>query len=160
MTDLPVLTEKENKCLLNYFANGRKKTQAYRDSYDCSNMSDNSIYVEASRFFSNPKISLWLDYYHNNIAENIKDKLNYDELKHFEELDTMKEIALSCKDKEKNPNVSVALKAVELKGKLAGLYSDKDDNTDSNNFTLMGTIQLDGHKRQYEVGEPVNDTTS
>ena len=155
--ELPVLTEKQNQCLIAYLTNGHKKAEAYRCAYDCSNMSDNSVYVEASRFFSNPTITPWLDYYKNNVAQSIQEKLNYNAEQHFQELDEMKQTAMHCKDKENNPNVSVALKAVELKGKLAGLYNtDKDELNNHNSFTVMGNIIVDGEEFQTEVGDKVD----
>lgn len=155
--DLPELTDKESQCIINYLLNGKKKADAYRNSYDCSNMNDNSIYVEASRFFSNPKIAPWIEYYSRNVSESLQNKLNYNALQHFDELNEMKAAAMVLRDKYGNPNVSVALKAVELKGKLAGLYSD-NENPESNNFTVMGDIKIDGKSLNYKVGDDIDTT--
>lgn len=155
--DLPELTDKESQCVINYLLNGKKKADAYRNSYDCSNMNDNSVYVESSRFFSSPKISLWLEYYNKNVTESLQNKLNYNALQHFEELNEMKTAAMKAKDRNMNPNVAVALKAVELKGKLAGLYSD-NDNSESSNFTVMGDIKIDGKSLNYKVGDDIDST--
>ena len=155
--ELPVLTEKQNQCLIAYLTNGHKKAEAYRSAYDCDNMNDASVYVEASRFFSNPTITPWIDYYTNNVAQTLQEKLNYDAAKHFDELNEMKEKALKCKDRENNPNVSVALKAVELKGKLAGLYnSEKDELNANNSVTIMGKIIVDGEEYHTQVGEHID----
>ena len=51
-----------------------------------------------------------------------KDKIIYETAESFNQLTKLQEMAIS------QENVSLALKAEELKGKLAGLYSDKKDN--------------------------------
>ena len=161
MEDLPKLTDKENNCLMRYLANGHIQNEAYRYAYECSNMSDNAVNVEASRFFKSPKITLWLDKFRANTHKTIQEQLNYDALKHFEELNEMKKAAMDCSDKYNNPNVSAALKAVELKGKLAGLYKDEKEETAGNNtVTVMGSIILDGKKAEFNVGEAVDDEQS
>lgn len=123
--DLPKLTAKQNKCILRYFTNDKKKIEAYRFAYDCSNMSDETVEVEASRFFSNPKITPWLDFFEKNTQQAMQEEIKYTQLEHFRELEEMKEVAMMCSDKNNNPNVNAAIKAVELKGKLMGLYVDK-----------------------------------
>lgn len=52
-----MLTEKQEKFAVNVF-NGMSLADAYKDSYDCENMSDNAIYVEASRLNALPKVAL------------------------------------------------------------------------------------------------------
>ncbi len=161
MEELPKLTDKENKCMMRYLVNGHVQNEAYRYGYDCSNMSDKSVDVEASRFFKNPKITLWLDKFRDNTHKTIQEVLKYDALKHFAELDEMKQLALGCRDKYSNPNVNAALKSVELKGKLAGLYKDeKEEMTGNNTVTVMGSISLDGKKLDFNVGEAVDNEQS
>ena len=48
-------------------------------------------------------------------------KVSYQPSESFEQLNKLQEMAIS------QENVSLALKAEELKGKLAGLYSDKKE---------------------------------
>lgn len=157
MNDLPILNEKQNKCLFQWLINGHKPTEAYRSAYDCTNMSDNAVYVEASRFFDNPKIALWIDYYLKNTTESIQEQLNYNALTHFKELEELQTIALKkFRDRQGNPNLSAAIKAVELKGKLAGLYKEAETEGTNQTFNVMGNIVVDGQKLEYEVGEHVN----
>lgn len=157
MNDLPKLTEKENKCLMLWLTNGRKQSEAYKGAYDCSNMSDNAIYVESSRFFKNPKITQWIDYYLKNTQQTLQEQLDYNAKKHFEELNEMKMLAMECRDKYQNPNVNVALKAVELKGKLAGLYQESREENENGTVNVMGTIKIDGQNIDFNVGEKVPD---
>lgn len=155
--ELPKLTDKENTCLMRYLTNGFKKGEAYRFAYSCGKMSDNAINVEASRFFNNPKITLWLNEFQKNQQKTVQEELNYKAQEHFDELNEMKEIALNCKDKYHNPNVNAAIKAVELKGKLAGLYKDNQENNENNVINVMGSISLDGKELKFNVGEDVSD---
>ena len=79
------------------------------------------------------------------------DKNNYtreDALKQFEEL---KELALNCYDKNGNPNISAAIRAVENKAKIAGLYSKNEIKT--TNFIKMNEITLDGEQLKLNIGE-------
>ena len=80
-----------------------------------------------------------------------KEKPNYtleDALRQFEEL---KEIALNCYDKNGNPNISAAIRAVENKAKIAGLYSKNLQNT--TNYIKMSEITIDGEQLKLNIGE-------
>ena len=69
-------------------------------------------------------------------------------LRQFEEL---KEIALNCYDKNGNPNISAAIRAVENKAKIAGLYSKPETTT--TNFIKMSEITIDGEQLKLNIGE-------
>jgi len=156
--NLPQLTEKENKCLQRYLTNGYKKSEAYRFAYNCENMSTASIYVEASKFFKNPKITLWLDYYRENTEKVLKEEINYSALDYFNDCEEMKLIALECRDKQGNPNVNAAIKADENKAKVCGLL--KDQIIHSGSVTQMPSIVLNGKELEFEVGEDADTNTS
>ena len=146
---------------MRYLTNDYNKSEAYRYAYNCKNMSNNSVNVEASRFFKNPKITPWIERFQTNQQQTIQEQLNYDALKHFEELNEMKDAAMNCSDKYHNPNVSAAIKAVELKGKLAGLYKDERDNgIDGRSINVMGCISVDDKQLNFNVGEAIDDTAS
>ena len=121
---LPKLNEKQNKFVMAW-ANCRKPIEALKQSYDCSNMNANSIYVEASRMMKHPKIAPWIEYIEQSTQKIAKEELGYTIRDCFEEINEMKQIALNCCDKSGNPNINAAIKAVELKGKLAGHFVDK-----------------------------------
>lgn len=155
--NLPELNNKENQCLMYFFTHHCSKIEAYRSAYNCENMSDNACYVEASRFFSDPKIALWLNQYQKNTQKTIQEELDYDAKKHFDELNELKSIALNCFDKNGNPNVNAAIKTTELKGKLAGLYNPEKEDEGNSIVNVMGAITLDGKKIDFKVGEEVDD---
>lgn len=151
---LPKLKDKQHECIKRYLTNGYKKSEAYRYAYDCERMKSASISVEASRFFKNPKITLWIDYYQQNQQETVKDELNYSAIDFFEECDELKMIALECSDKYGNPNVLAAIKAAENKAKVCGLL--KDQIIHSGNVTQMPSVIVNGKELEFCVGEESN----
>ena len=62
-SDLPTLSEKQMVFVMRYVLNNFNASEAYRFAYNCENMSNESVNVEASRLLKNPKIALWIDYY-------------------------------------------------------------------------------------------------
>ena len=156
--NLPKLTDKEHCCLQRYLTNGYKKSEAYRYAYDCSRMSTAAIYVEASKFFKNPKITLWLDYYKQNTEKTVQEELNYSALDYFNDCEELKLIALECRDKQGNPNVNAAIKADENKAKVCGLL--KDQIIHSGNVTQMPSVVVNGEELVLNIGEEVDANTS
>ena len=69
-------------------------------------------------------------------------------LNEFEEL---KNIALNCFDKNGNPNIIAAIRAVENKAKIAGLYSN--NNVEIGSVVKMGEITIDGKQLKLNIGE-------
>jgi len=70
----------------------------------------------------------------------------------IEEFDELKRIALSCYDKNGNPNISAAIKAAENKAKIAGLYA-RDNNLEIGTIVKMGEITIDGQQLKLNIGE-------
>lgn len=80
--------------------------------------------------------------------ENINNYSKIDALKEFDEL---KNIALNCFDKNGNPNISAALRALENKAKVAGLYTNTKQQP--NCIVNMGEITIDGEQLKLNIGE-------
>ncbi len=83
-----------------------------------------------------------------------KENINiYSKNDSFQELKAVQQMALNKKgkDDEISPDISLYLKAEELKGKLCGLYSDKDVVASSVN--IMGSVKIDGKELNIEIGE-------
>ena len=152
---LPKLTEQQNKFVMAW-ANCRKPIEAYKQAYDCKNMNANTIYVEASRLMKNPKIAPWIEYIEESSQKVAIEELNYSIRDCFDEVNEMKKIALECKDKSGNPNVNAAIKAVELKGKLAGHFDKDDKEATTSQVTVMNNVVVDGQALNFEVGEEAN----
>lgn len=91
------------------------------------------------------------------MARKKKEQLEfkYSKNESFENLEAVQKMALNRKgkDDEINPDISTFLKAEELKGKLCGLYSEKDKAISTIN--LMGSVRIDGDELQINVGERV-----
>lgn len=122
MTDLPKLTDKQQNFVLQYIINDNNASKAYRAAYDCSKMSKESVNVEACKLLKNPNVTLWIEQAQKNIQEVIKDEIKYSALDCFNELDEVRKRA-----KKDKGNYSQEIKAIELKGKLAGHFIDKHE---------------------------------
>lgn len=122
--ELPKLTEKQQRFVLNYVTNGNNATEAYRAAYDCTDMKDESINVEACKMLKNPKITPWLKQAHSNVQQVFEDEIKYSVKDCFEEL---AELQGRCKQSSKTYNVEKS--CIELKGRLAGLFVDKHQVT-------------------------------
>ena len=118
--DLPKLTEKQQAFVLHYSVNGNNASDAYRLAYDCPNMSNDAINVEASKMLKHPKVALWLKQAENNVRQVFEDEIKYSAKNCFDELTEVQARAkksINCYQHE--------IKAIELKGKLAGHFVDK-----------------------------------
>lgn len=124
MNELPKLTSKQQQFVLHYSINGNNASDAYRSAYDCTNMSNESVNVEASKLLNHPKVSLWIKQAESNVNEVFNDEIKYSAKDCFDELSEIQ--ARAKKDKG---NYSQEIKAVELKGKLAGHFVDKHQVT-------------------------------
>lgn len=122
MPNLPKITPKQHIFVLHFATNGENASKAYRAAYDCSNMSDEAINVEASRLLKNPKIALWIEYFRKNTQQVVEEEFKYTQLEHFKKLNELQAKALECLDKQGNPNINAAIKVEELKGKMGGCY--------------------------------------
>ena len=156
--DLPKLSDKQDACLKRYLANGFKKSEAYRYAHNCERMNTATIYVEASKFFKNPKITLWLEYYQKNTEKAVQEQLNYTAIDYFNDCEELKLIALECRDKQGNPNVSAAIEADENKAKVAGLL--KDQIIHSGSVTQMPSVVVNGEELVLNIGEDIDAASS
>lgn len=76
----------------------------------------------------------------------------YSKNESFENLEAVQEMALNKrgKDDEPSPDISLFLKAEELKGKLCGLYSEKEKTLPPVN--IMGSVLIDGKELPLNIG--------
>lgn len=121
-------------------------TKAYKLSYDCENSSENTIYVEASRLMKNPKITLWIEYYESTLQEFQKEEIKYTRKDFFNDLDRIR-----AKTEDSQKTVSVALKAVELKGKSLG-YLKENVELSGSTTVQMGEIKIDNKALDFNIG--------
>ena len=90
-----------------------------------------------------------------NSKKNISKNISYSLEDALQEFDELKNIALNCFDKNGNPNISVAMKAIENKAKIAGLY--KNNQSQITNVVQMGEITIDGEQLKLNIGEEFFD---
>lgn len=85
--------------------------------------------------------------------QNLKQK-QYTLENAIQEFEELKNIALSCLDKNGNPNISAAMRAVENKAKIAGLYQKAPPQVA--NVVQMGEIKIDGEQLKLKIGEEID----
>ena len=100
-------------------AKGLTQADAYREAYDCSNMSNDAIYVEACKSINDPKIALRI----GELKEAIQKELVYTAKQGFDKFKELQDRAIV------EGNINAAIKAEENKCELAGLYVKKVENT-------------------------------
>lgn len=124
MKELPTLTPKQQKFVMIYLTNGNNATDAYRQAYNCENMSSEAIYVEASKLLKNPKVALWIEYSQENIKKNFEDELLYTAKDAMREYTELQELSM-----ESLKTYNVAKGCIDGKCKVAGLHKDKVEHS-------------------------------
>ena len=115
------LTPKQEKFVQEYLSNGGNATQAYKVAYPGTKMTKKQIGIEAFKMLQNPKISLVLA----NYKQEVKETVLYTAEKSFNKLNELLELALCPEGESGRINLQAALKAEELKGRLVGLYTER-----------------------------------
>ena len=137
--NLPSLTVQQNAFVFHLFTDSiGDRAKAYKLSYDCKNSSEKTIYEEASKLLKHPKITPWIAYYEQSLQEFQENEIKYTRQDFFNELDRIRAKT------EDTKNVSVALKAVELKGKAV---------------VQMGNVEVQGEEIKFDVGADVDDSS-
>lgn len=86
-----------------------------------------------------------------NTIKMKKNKASFSQKEAIEEFEELKRIALNSYDKNGNPNISAAIRAVENKAKIAGLYNQT--NLEIGSVVKMGEITIDGEQLKLNIGE-------
>lgn len=148
---LPRLTYKQQKFVMRYIQNGGNASEAYRYAYDCSKMSDKAINVEASKMLKNPNITLWIEHYQKNVQDFIDEEIMYSTNDAFQELEELQQKSMTS-----SKTFNIAMKAIENKCKLKGLFTDKVE-VSGGATVQMGSVEIDGNALTLKIGEPVNE---
>ena len=120
--ELPKLTSKQYEFIRQLGCNGGKLSEAYRIAYDASGMKSESIHKEVNNLVNNPKLAPWVQYIQRQTQKVAIDELNYSIKDCFLELDHLKNLSLETRN-----TFAVAKGCIELKGKLAGHFKDKQE---------------------------------
>ena len=113
---MKLTSKQENFC--HAFIELGNASDAYRAAYNAEKMSQEAVYVEASKLLSHPKISLRIDELRQPAVEAAQMTLEG----HLADLKMMRDLALSEKQ------YSAAINAETQRGKAAGFYVVKTEN--------------------------------
>lgn len=142
------LTPKQERFCQN-IARGMSQADAYRDAYNTENMKEESIWTCSCRMMNDVKV---MSRVKELTAEAVKD-IKYEVEDCFRETDEILQLA------KMTDNLQIMLKAVEQKGKLKGLFKDKDSNVNVN-VSVMPDVKINGEAFSLDIGEEGNDRTS
>lgn len=127
------------------FANAYLKTgnavESYRIAYDAEDMSYKAIDKEARKLLEHPGISLILAQASKRAQERAV--VSFDE--HVAELKTLRELA------KQNGQISAAIKAEELRGRLFRYYIEQVEHGGAGEFAHMSDEELDAYLGETEV---------
>ena len=141
-TKKPLTVKQEHfvRCVIE----GMTYADSYRTAYDAKNMSDEAIYVNASKLMSSANIALRVD----ELKQKLAEKVLYTAEESFKNLIELQNLAKEnykiIKDGKTSKlrkvlshnNINSALKAEELKGRLTGLYIDRTASNDKVDITI------------------------
>ena len=139
------LTPKQEKFCQN-IVKGMSQADAYRDAYNTDNQKDETIWCNASKLMNDTKV---IQRVKELTEETVKD-IKYEIEDCFRETDEILQLA------KMTDNLQIMLKAVEQKGKLKGLFKDKDTNVNVN-VSVMHDVKIDGNKFDLDIGDNGDD---
>lgn len=132
------LTPKQEKFCQLYIELGNA-SEAYRQSYDCKNMSDEAISVEASKLLNYPKITLRISELQNNHTK--RHQITVDDL--LAELEEVRTLALIPSGEHGTLQLNVAVSAIMGKAKILGFDKKIVDNISSDGTMTPQQVSLD-----------------
>lgn len=137
------LTPKQEK-FCQGIVKGLSQADAYRDAYNCENMSDDAIYREASLLMNSPKISQRVNELRAEVTQEIK----------FTVADALKEFNEAQENLRLQNNWVGFGKITTEKAKLLGLY--ENDGSVNVSVTMMPTVEIDGKELELDIGDEPN----
>lgn len=117
-----MLTAKQEKFCQN-IAKGMNQSEAYRNAFNISKAKQESVHTLASRLLKKVEVKSRL----SELKEKTTEEIKYTVEDSFRKLSEIQALALARKRKFgiADPDLTNAIKAEELKGKLKGLYVEK-----------------------------------
>ena len=128
---MKLLAKQEAFCLA-YIETGNA-SEAYRMSYNASNMKPETVNRKAAEMMDNGKITARLEQLRAPVRERAQITLE----SHLERLNHLSLMA------EQAEQYSAAIKAEESRGKVAGLYVEKIDHTSSDGTMTPKTVDAE-----------------
>lgn len=142
------LTAKQEK-FCQSVVKGLSYSDAYREAYDADNMKPETINRKAKELIDNGNITARL----KELRGKIEEELKYSAKESFNKLKELQDKAMF------DGNINAAIKAEELKGKLANLYKDKEQNVNVS-VNVMPNVKIDGSEFELDIGADGNDRTA
>lgn len=137
-----MLTAKEEK-FCNNVVSGMTLSDAYKNSYNAKNMSDNTIYVKASELAKKDKIKVRIEELRKQLSDDsimsAKERMKLlTEIASGSLKETDKVVTPTGKvvDIEKDTNLTTRMKALDILNKMSGEYITKVDATVDNDITI------------------------
>lgn len=152
---MAALTAKQEKFCQNVAVKNMTYSDAYRNAYDCKEATNKSINELSSTLKAKVNISSRIDKLKEETKDAVIKEAVYGYKEHMAELELLKNLALAEAEESKK-ELNIALKAMELKGKVSELYNftqnAKTDITSGGEPVKMGTIVVDGTKQDVKMG--------
>lgn len=113
------LTPKQERFIQN-IVSGMSQRQAYKESYNAKNMTDESIDVEACKLFNDSKISQR----YQELTEKLQDKAIMTAQERMKWLTEVVNNIIKEQD-EKEADLNTKMKAIDILNKMSGEYTTK-----------------------------------
>ena len=139
------LTGKQEK-FCQKVAEGLSYSDAYRAAYDAKGMKAETVHKRASELLENGEVTGRIE----GLKEKVEKKLVYTAAESFEKMDDLLKMAI------KSGAFNAAIKAEELKGKLANLYKP-ESSVNVNNKVVMPAVKVNGVSLNLKIGEGTLD---
>jgi hypothetical protein len=122
------LTDKQEK-FAQCIAKGYTQADAYREAYDCEEMSDNCLYVNACKLMNNDKVAIRVkELKERNLEKNYDRDVRY----YLEKLEEIRQKAVA------EGQYSAAVSAIKEDAKISGVYVEKAEV--KNNVELVKEV--------------------
>ncbi len=122
----------KQKAFVRFYIETANASEAYRRAYNAGNMGANAIHVAACKLLKHPKVTI--------MKQALDEKANLETLltleQHMSELKTLREMAKT------NGQMSAAIKAEELRGKLRRFYVEQVEHGTAHEFDGMSIDEL------------------
>lgn len=132
------LTPKQEKFCQKYIELGNA-SEAYRQSYDCSKMKDETVNRTAKELLDNHKITARISQLQNNHAK--RHQITVDDL--LGELEEVRTLALTPSGENGSLQLNVAVSAIMGKAKILGFDKKIVDNISSDGTMTPQQVSLD-----------------
>jgi hypothetical protein len=133
---MPPLDPKDEAIVAAYISNGGNQSGAWRAGYPRSKAKPETVHVEASKFFSRPKVRLRISELRSEVASKLSAEAALSVDQHMQKLRELRDEACL------RGQLSAAIKAEVKRGELAGLYVKRVESGELGDFARMTTEEL------------------